>query len=345
MNLEEQLSGIISTAEAKGNMLKEAEPEKKEEVPAEVKQNSEESGVEEAADDSKTKEETTESEQEGGEEEAPSDELDDEFKNLDPEVRDALKKADAETRQAQANAFKKMRASFDKKSTELGQKRKLAETAEQIFQRYGMDPSVGLSQVEKLIRFEKELEKDPRHVINLLKQKFDIKEEKKSGSDELDESLLTDEEKVLYSKLKNSEKQIEELRRKQEDDAQRIQREEIERARREIEAFKSQTNEDGSLKNPYFDELIEDIGRLTDLYPKDNIAKLYERAVRLNDDVYTKSLEDAKKREREKVLREKQEQVNKAKAINSQTAKSSPKTVAKPALDDILLSILEQSSA
>lgn len=315
------------------------QPKSPQEPAAEVKENKEEEGVENAATESK--EEATESDAEG---QSPSDDLDEELKNLDPELREILLKADADTRRAQSNAFKKMRANFDKKYTELGQEKKLAETGKQLFQKYGIDPNSGFSRVEKLINFETELEKDPRKVIKLLQAKFNLQDEK-SGSDELDESLLTDEEKLLYKNQKNIEKKLESLEQENRGLRESKEREEINRIQEEIISFRDAKNDDGSLKNPYLEELLEDMSKLHSLYPKEGTEKLYNRALRLNDDVYNKSLEDAKLRERSRLNSEKDAAIKKAKSINSQSIKSSPQAPAARSLDDTLLAILESDPA
>jgi len=327
-NLDEELTAILDKAAP-------WDPAK-EEQPAEVKENSEEEGVETAAESSNEADESKD--QEG---QTPSDEFEEELKNIDPELREALSKVDSEVKRAQLNAFKKMRSNFDKKQTEFGEEKKLAETTKQLFQKHGLDPVNGLSQLEKLIHFEKELEKDPKRVLGLLKQKFNLQDER-SGSDELDESLLTDEEKLLYKQQKDIKKTVESLveenRRLKESQENR----EIEAARAEITKFKEAKNDDGSLKNPYFDDLVDDIGRLTSLYPNDNIEALYNKALRLNDDVYSKSLETAKESERKRILSEKEKALSKAKSINSQSIKSSPKSALQPSLDDELLAILSK---
>lgn len=333
-DLDNQLTAILDKAEP-WNPAQEEKP-----VEAEVKQNSEEEGVDNAAESSQ---EADKSEDTEGQ--TPSDEFEEELKNIDPELREALSKVDAEVKRAQLNAFKKMRSNFDKKQTEFGQEKKLAETAKQLFQKHGLDPVNGISQIEKLIHFEKELEKDPKRVVALLKQKFNLQEEHRSGSEELDESLLTDEEKLLYQKQKNIEKTVETLVEENRRLKELQERKEIEAARAEIERFKTSKNDDGSLKNPYFDDLIDEIGRLTSLYPNDNIESLYNKALRLNDEIYQKSLEDAKLKERTRILSEKERALSKAKSINSQSIKSSPKSMAQPTLDETLLAILERAEA
>lgn len=339
-DLDNQLTAILDKAEP----WDPATAEKPAETRAEAQQDNEKEGVDNAAANS-IEEESPKANEEGSEE-APSDEWDEEFKNLDPEVRDALLKADAETRKAQANAFKKMRANFDRKQTELGQEKKLAETTKQLFQKHGLDPALGLSQIEKLIHFERELEKDPKKVINLLKQKFNLHDEKVSGSnDELDESLLTDEERILYNKQKNIEKTLESVVEENRRLKEEREREDIQKYQQELINFRDAKNEDGSLKNPYFDDLLDDMAALEKIFPKDTPEKLYNKALRMNDELYSKSLEDAKSKERNRIESEKKKALDKAKSINGQSLKTSPKSIAPLSLDDQLMAILERAEA
>ena len=333
MDLEQQFEQILAEA-AQKEAIKPAEPA------AEVKQDNKIEGVNNAAEVSL--QENNSDDKEG--DKVPSDEFEEELNNIDPEVRDALSKVDAEVKKAQLNAFRKMRASFDRKQTELGQEKKLAENTKQVFSKYGLDPNSGLSQIEKLIHFEKELEKDPKRVVNLLKQKFNLQDER-SGSEELDESLLTDEVRLLYKQQKDIKTTLESLVEENRKLKENQEKKEIEAARAEIEKFKNAKNDDGSLKALYFDDLIGEISRLTALYPNDNIEALYNKALRLNDEIYQKSLDNAKLKERERILSEKEKALNKAKSINSQSIKSSPQAMAQPSLDDTLLAILEHDPA
>ena len=338
-NLDEQLKGILTAAEEKEKFVETTQ--KVDEQPKEVgedKKDSEDSGVQKAADDSNV--ENNESNDSGGED-FPSD-LEEEFKNLDPEVREALSKADAETRKAQANAFKKMRASFDRKQTELGQKKKIAEQAEQVFQEIGIDPINGLSQVKNLLNFERELERNPKKVIDLLKTRYSVKDEV-AGSNEnnLDESLLTDEERVIYKQQQDIKKTLESLVEENRKLKEQKESEEVEKARREIINLKAAKNEDGSPMNPYFDELASEIGKLANLYPSATLQDLYSKALRLNDDLYKKSIEEVALRERKRI--EKEEAAKKAKNLNSQTLKSSTRSTSKPSLDDELSNIYDRA--
>jgi len=330
-DLEQEFDKILAAAEPQ------APKEEKPDIEAEAKQEQEEEGVDNAAESSN---EEVESKEEEGQ--TPSDDLDEDFKNLDPELRDILSKADAETRAAQANAFRKMRATVDKKLTELGQEKKIAETSRQLFSKYGLDTNSGFSQLEKLIQFEKELEKDPTRIINALKTKFNYAE-KQSGSDELDEDSLTQEEKVIYKKQKDIEKTVESLVEENRRLKENSERKEIETIQAEIISFKEQKDADGSLKNPYFDDLIGDIERLSGIYPDDKINKLYDRALRMNDEVYNKSLEDVKSKERARIEAEKQAAIKKAKGINNQSLKFS-KAPQEKSLDDVLYEILDNAS-
>ena len=332
--LEQKFDKILETG-------KEVVEEVKSEEPVVVeKEIIEELGVEKAAVESESQQEQKTVSSEG--DEIPS-EFEEELKNIDPELRAILLKADAETRKTQLNAFKKMRSSVDKKMTELGQKKKIAETAEELFQKYGVDAASGLSQVERLILFEKELEKDPRTIVEALRKKFNLDDASSGSEEKLDETYLSEEEKFFNKKIQKIEKTNEFLLEENRKLKDSKELEEVERAKKEIVEFRDRKNEDGALQNPYFNELFGDIGKLTVLYPNDNIDKLYNRALRLNDDIYNKSIEDVKERERVKILTDKEIALKKAKSMNSQSFKSSSRSDGMQSLDDRLGNILEKA--
>jgi hypothetical protein len=128
-------------------------------------------------------------------------EIEEELKNIDPELREILLKADSETRKAQVNAFNKMRSTIDKKHTEFGHQKKIAEAAQSLFDKYGIDPNSGFSQIEKLIEFEKAYEENPEKIVSLLQAKIN-KTRNETGS-EIDEEQFTEQEKYLFKKIKS----------------------------------------------------------------------------------------------------------------------------------------------
>jgi len=157
----------------------------------------------EGVDTAEPKEQTQSEVKEG---EAPSDDLENELKGIAPELVDAILKTPSELRPIQIEALKKMRASLDRKHTELGEKRKLAETTQEFFKHYGLDEKKGFDQVKNLIEFEKKLKENPKEMVKNLQKMFKV-DENESGQQEQDIDLdsLTDNERILYNKIKKAE--------------------------------------------------------------------------------------------------------------------------------------------
>lgn len=288
-------------------------------------------------------EDTAESKQETEEKEGniPSD-LEEELKNIDPELREAILSAPVELRESQIKAFKKMRVSIDRKHTELGESKKLAETAKELFKQYGLDERKGFDQIRNLVEFEKRLKDNPKATIKHLQEMFKVTEEV-SGSqeEEIDIDSLTDNERILYNKIKKAEDEAKLAKQEAESFKKLSEREQQELILKEINSFKSAINDDGSIKNPYFDDLLPEMERLSAIYPNDNVEKLYNKALKLNDEIYNKISEDKRRKENGLLTKRQEEALLKAKSINSQSLKhkSSSSSQVK-SLDDVLLDIL-----
>lgn len=287
------------------------------------------------------KEETEDTEAKEGE--TPSDsELEEELKNIDPELRDAILNAPVELRESQIKVFKKMRAGIDRKHTEFGEAKKLAETAKELFKQYGLDERKGFDQIKNLVELEKKLKENPKATIKGLQELFKVSDEV-SGSQEEDIDLdsLTDNERILYNKIKKAEDEAKLAKQEAESSKRISEREQQDLILKEINSFKSAVSDDGSLKNPYFDDLLPEMERLSAIYPNDNVEKLYNKALKLNDEIFEKISEDKRKKETGLLTKRQEEALLKAKSINSQSLKhkSSSSNQAK-SLDDVLSDIL-----
>lgn len=312
--LEEQLNQIIDKAEEKTN-----------------------SEVEESTSqpDSNTDEKINSEIKEG--DQVPS-EIEEELKNVDPELKEFLIKADPDTRKAHLTAFNKMRAGFDKKQTEFGNQKKIAEAAQNLLTKYGLNPEAGFSKIEKLIQFEEELKNNPKEVISFLQSNF-VQNGGNPGSD-IDIEQLSQEEKYLLDRIKNIESSNQKLVRENRDLQELRSKQERDHAYNELVKFREAKNEEGNLSHPYFDEVIPDIEKLIPVYPNYSLAQIYSLAIRTNDRIFEKSLNDIREKERKQL--EKEQKTHKANSINSQTLKSSSDSSQKKSLDDILMDIINK---
>jgi hypothetical protein len=307
------------------------------ETPAETSEQVEVENKEEGVITAESKE-TQEEEKEG----EPSDsELEDELKNIDPELKEAILNAPPELRESQIKVFKKMRASIDRKHTEFGQEKKLAETTKEFFKLHGLDEGKGFDQIKNLVEFEKKLKENPKAVIKNLQEMFKVQDEVSGSEEDIDLDSLTDNERALYNKIRKAEEEAKQAKKEAENFKKIGEKEQQEIILKEINSFRSAIDEDGSLKNPYFDDLLPEMERLSAIYPNDNVEKLYNKALKLNDEIHNKVLED--KRKQSGLLTKRQEEaLLKAKSINSQSLKhKTSSSSGVKSLDDILLNILE----
>jgi len=293
---------------------------------------------------------TAESNEETQEEEAkegdtPSDsDLEDELKGIAPELVDAILKTPSELRSIQIEVLKKMRASIDRKHTEFGQEKKIAETTRELFKQYGLDETKGFDQIKNLVEFEKNLKSNPKETIKNLQKLFKVEEESGSQEQEIDIDSLTDNERILYNKIERAEKEAKLAKQESENFRKLGEKEQQDLILKEINSFKSAVSDDGFLKNPYFDDLLPEMERLSAIYPNDNVEKLYNKALKLNDEIFNKVSEDERKRNGFLTKRQ-EEALLKAKSINSQSLKhkSSSSNQVKT-LDDTLLDILANAA-
>lgn len=306
LDLATQASQDVATSkETKEEVQQKAQDEEKELV--EGVDNTAETGNEESIEEGKT---------------IPS-ELEDELKNIDPELREAILQASPELRENQIKVFKKMRAGFDKKHTEIGELKKLAESTKDLFRQYGLDERKGLDQIKNLIEFENKLRNDPKTVIKGLQEMFNEKESVVTGSkiEEIDIDSLTDNERVLYNKILQAEEQAKLAKKEAEKLKIQAEQEKQQIILSEINAFKNAVDEEGNLKNPYFEDFIPEMERLSVQFPNDNIEKLYNKAYKKYEEIFSKSI-DKKRKENNLPTKKQEEAILKAKSINSQSFKS-----------------------
>lgn len=335
---------MASDLENKYNEILGIKAEVKEEVPVEATKQEVAENKEEGVETAESENEKLETKVKEGE--TPSEDLEEELKNIDPELKEAILKASPELRESQIKVFRKMRASIDRKHTEFGEARKLAETTKDFFKQYGLDEKRGLEQVKNLIELERQLKANPKETIKTLKTLFKVEEDVKSGSEEeIDLDSFTENERILFNQIKKAEEEAKLARQEAEKFKRLSEQDQQDLVLKEINQFKAAVYEDGSLKNPYFDDLLPEMERLSTLYPKDNVEKLYSKAVKLNDEIAAKIEKDRREKEGKFLSKKQEEALLKAKSINSQSLKhkSSSATQAR-SLDDILADILADAS-
>lgn len=197
--------------------------------------------------------------------------------------------------------------SMQRKSRELSEHKKIAESLNDIFERHGKAKVKNkITAIEGLLKFESVAEKTPKVAIRKLMRAFKIDPEEflndfVYNGDKLKQTDLQAEINGLKNELKSYKNRS-------------VNKE----VQKEIDAFKNTKDSKGNPKYPYFDELEPEMANLLKVSPNLTLEQLYKKAFRLNDEYYNKHLE----KEKEKV--EKKLKLEKAKKISKQNISSRP---------------------
>lgn len=247
--------------------------------------------------------------------ENPNEEPEEEIKlpeNLPPYVKDVLQEVkDKKIVDSVVKAHKNMLASMQRKSHELSGHKKLAEGLNDVFSKYGKAQVKNkIESIEGLLKFEKVAEKNPKKALRSLMNALKVNPEE----------FLND---IVYNgdKLKEEDTQsdIKALR----EELNSYKRNRVnEDVKREVEDFKKAKDSEGNLKYPYFEDLKIEMANQMKVYPDLSLEKLYEKAFRLNDDLYLKSKNDEKAKIEEQT--KKKLKLEKAKKISKQNISSRP---------------------
>jgi hypothetical protein len=280
------------------------QPENKE-ADVEEKETPEETKPEE---DEKKDEDKNTSDKESGEEiELPQ--------NMPKYMTDVLKSVkDKKVVESVIELHKNTIKSMQRKSRELSEHKKIAESLNDVFERHGKAKVKNkISTIEGLLKFESVAEKTPKVAIRKLMRALKIDPEEflndfVYNGDKLKQTDLQAEINGLKNELKSY---------KNKSANKEVQK--------EIEAFKNTKDSKGNLKYPHFDELETEMVNLLKVSPNLTLEQLYKKAFRLNDDLYNKSLEEEKAKVKEKLKLEKAKKISKQN-ISSRPFDSKPKS-------------------
>lgn len=114
------------------------------------------------------------------------------------------------------------------------------------------------------------------------------------------------------------------------------QREQAEQQRQEaslqqkVQSFAEAKDESGILKHPHFEEVRGDMARLANEYPDWTLDQMYQKAVRLNDDVFEKVQKEEKARQEALEKERKSKAAAKAKKVQRAMVKTKSQPSSKP---------------
>lgn len=246
--------------------------------------------------------------------------------NMPKELQESLAGLDEEVQKRGVEVFKKMQGSFTKKSQDFAEQKRLAENINQAFTDSGLNVG-GYDNQQKVIgnyiAFEKLIASNPKAAVEQLMAHAKVKPEDlgiTNPTTSSDDEYLTDEEL-------NTRKQYETLEQK----ITRLENEAIasrnQAQQSVVDSFRNKTNEAGELAHPHFDAVKADMMDLADVNKTLTIDQLYNKAVRMNDELYNKTLEDARLKTLSEAEAKRKAEVDKAKKMNGQSLPvGSPKT-------------------
>lgn len=306
---------------------KEEPKEEKQEITEEVQEEIEE--VKESETKDETVDETTEAEE-------SIDEIADEEKNIEEKeinIADSLRGVfsndyidllesieDVKLRNDLIDAGKKQRADLDRKRLELGESKKLVETLDGAIKDNGLNYNRQqyADLVKNFINFDALFARDPKQALEALAKQANLDlntlgNKSVQEDDNFDDDYLTPEEIKNAKELAALKEEINQLKN------QRQQEEQIS-AQQELINFASEVDSDGNLKYPHFEKVRATMGMFfNSSNPEMTLEKAYQKAVRLDDDLFSQTKEEIL---RKAELKRKAE-IEKAKKLKKQSINSS----------------------
>lgn len=231
--------------------------------------------------------------------------------DFDAEELEWFNSLDDKGKKNMLSKWQKLEGGFNKKFENLAKERKIAESLNEIYKPYERDLQLaGISPIDytnRLVAADKFSRENPVEFIKWFAQSYSVDLTKLSQSPETEQDPVNKEIQTLR----------EELGKVKQEFSQR----ETELVAKKIDDFRNSKDENGNLKYPYFKDAIEQMKLIHNSTGEQDLSVLYDKAIRLNDELYSKKLEQ----DLAKKLAEQQKQADLEKAKKSNTAiKSSP---------------------
>jgi hypothetical protein len=232
--------------------------------------------------------------------------------NMPKYMTDVLKDVkDKKIVEAVTTLHKNTLKTLNRKSRELSDHKRIAESLNDVFKRYGKGKVKDkIHSIEGLLKFETTAEKTPKVALRKLMKVLKVDPEE----------FLND---FVYNgdKLKQTDLQAEINGLK--DELNSYKKNSVNKElEKEINAFKNEKDNKGNPKYPHFEELAGEMANLAKVNNTLSLEQLYNKAFRLNDDLYNKSKEEEKAKIEEKT--KKKLKLEKAKKISKQNISSRP---------------------
>jgi len=238
--------------------------------------------------------------------------------NMPKELQESLSSLGEDAQKQGVEVFKKMQGSFTKKNQEFAEQKKLAENITQAFSNSGLNVSSPEGVVNNYIAFEKLIASDPKAAVQKLMTHAKLKPEDlgiTTPTSSSDDEYLTDDELNNRKQYETLQQEVNQLKQNAANSRNQAQQS-------VVDGFRNKTNEAGELVNPHFDAVKADMMDLSDVNRNLTIDQLYTKAVRMNDDLYMKTLEAEKTKHLNEVESKRKAEVEKAKKMNGQSLRT-----------------------
>jgi len=251
------------------------------------------------------------------------------FKNMNREAQDYVLERD-----------KSMTADYTRKTQEVAQIRQAMEPLGQVLApvRNALRQS-GISEAEyvaRLMRADQMLQQNPHGAIQELARNAGI------NLEALEQTV--EQESQPDSRVNALQQQVQQLQGYLENNEERAAQERHAGLHNQIEVFANETDKNGNLKHPHFNDLRVTMGQLMQSGTSDNLGDAYHKALRLDDTLYQQSLEAERTKVKSAEDNRRKEAVAKAKKVPSRRSSNPPAgAVQSNNLDDILGSALDDA--
>lgn len=226
---------------------------------------------------------------------------------------------DPEQRNKVVQMASEMRLDLDKKRTLYGEGKRLLETLDEGVKKYGLGYRRGqyLDVFKNFIDFDVSFARDPKATLEKLAKTANIDltsfgSKTVQQSDDFDD-YRTPEEIARDEKLEALERKVNQYENQQK------QQDQIS-VQQEINNFANTRDDQGNLKYPHFERVRANMGLFfNDSNPNMTMADAYQKAIRLDDELFEQTKSEVLVREEQK----RKAEIEKAKKLKKQSVRSS----------------------
>ena len=243
--------------------------------------------------------------------------------NMPKELQDSLSNFDQDVQEQGAEVFKKMQGAFTKKNQDFAEEKKFAESINQAFESNGG----GVKTIEEkktlvnnFIAFDRLLETDPKDAVKRMMDYAGLKPDdfgvNLKPTESSEDEFLTDSELKTKQTIDALTEQVNQLTQQGATNRQETQS-------KIVDDFRNETNEAGELVHPHWDAVKQDMLMLADVNPNLTIEQIYNKSVRMNDDLHSQFIEGERKAALNTADVKRKAGVEKAKKLNKQSRPTS----------------------